>query len=128
VTFFFDRIIAVGIAIQLRAEGHHIIHLEERFPASTRDVDWIPVVGQEGWILVTTDRRIRSRKAEKKVLRASQITAFFCDEEFSRKHSASRAQWLRDRWPSIEEHAARAQQGEHFLISWNGRITKLRAL
>jgi hypothetical protein len=128
VTFFFDRLIALGIAIQLREEGRDIRHLREIFAPGTKDEEWIPEVGKAGWVLITADRRIRSRKLQKKALRASQITAFFCDEQLNGKHSHIREQWLRERWPSIEEQATRAQRGEHFLIAWNGRITKLPPL
>jgi hypothetical protein len=125
VTFFFDRIIAVGVVIQLRAEGRNLIHLEEMFPPSAKDVDWIAVVGREGWVLLTTDRRIRSRKVEKRALRRAQITTFFCNEGLSGKHAAGKVQWLRDHWDKIEERAATAQKGEHFSISENGQIKKM---
>ena len=33
-------------------------------PRGTLDLDWMPVVGRNGWIVLTRDRRIRTRPAE----------------------------------------------------------------
>jgi hypothetical protein len=33
-------------------------------PRGTADLEWMPVVGRNGWIVLTRDRRIRTRPAE----------------------------------------------------------------
>lgn len=33
-------------------------------PLGTADVDWMPVIGRNGFVVITRDRRIRSRPAE----------------------------------------------------------------
>ncbi len=38
--------------------------LAELLPLGIDDPDWIPVVGDNGWILITNDRRIRTRPVE----------------------------------------------------------------
>ncbi|WP_338890130.1 hypothetical protein [Rhodococcus sovatensis] len=42
--------------------GHPLI--ESIIPTGTLDVDWITEVGQRGWVLVTNDRRLRTRPDE----------------------------------------------------------------
>jgi hypothetical protein len=33
-------------------------------PRGTPDLEWMPIVGKNGWIVLTRDRRIRTRPAE----------------------------------------------------------------
>ena len=39
----------------LRALGVRVHTLSEKFPPGTADVDWLPIVGARGWILITKD-------------------------------------------------------------------------
>lgn len=60
---------ALGLGKLLRRLGRDDIvypgHEElPEVPLSTEDLDWLPVVGARGYIVLTRDRRIRSRPAE----------------------------------------------------------------
>jgi PIN like domain len=41
--------------------GHPLL---PEVPRGSEDLEWMPIVGQMGWIVLTRDRRIRSRPAE----------------------------------------------------------------
>jgi hypothetical protein len=127
VTFFFDRQMAFEIVLRLRAVGVSAIHLRDQFPRGAKDVEWIPVVGQNGWILITADHRILSHRLEKEALRDYHVTAFFCPKEFNNKQAHNRLEWLLEHWKAIEQYAAKAGPGEHFMISLRGKITKRTA-
>lgn len=44
--------------------GHPLVpHL----PVGILDVDWMPVVAHAGWVVITRDRRIRTRPAERRI-------------------------------------------------------------
>jgi hypothetical protein len=55
----------------------------ERPPCSVRagdkDVDWIPQVARAGWIIISRDRHIQHRPAERKALTAAQAKMFRLD-------------------------------------------------
>lgn len=38
--------------------------VEELLPRGTADGDWIPIVGDRGWVMITNDRRLRTRPHE----------------------------------------------------------------
>src|SRR4051812_29674531 len=38
--------------------------VEELLPRGIADTDWIPIVGDRGWVMTTNDRRLRTRPAE----------------------------------------------------------------
>jgi len=37
---------------------------QDHFSPGTPDTEWLPYIGQRGWILLTSDRRIRHRFSE----------------------------------------------------------------
>ena len=67
IRFFFDED-ALGIGqVMAAARGDCIYPGHPRSPVNvgTDDVDWIPAVAAEGWIVVARDNKIRSRPAER---------------------------------------------------------------
>ena len=55
-TFFFDNTFPRNLTKILALLGVDALHLQDSFPANTRDVDWIPEVGRPGWVVITGDR------------------------------------------------------------------------
>ena len=51
-------------------------HLQH-FPPGTRDEVWLQVVGKNGWVLLTTDKRIRYRAAEKMAVEMHSVRMFY---------------------------------------------------
>lgn len=45
-------------------------------PRATPDEDWLPIVGQAGWVVITRDRRIRSRPVERLRFEQHGVRAF----------------------------------------------------
>ena len=76
-TFFLDQ--GLGdkvIATALRDQGLTVALLKEHFPTNTPDEEWLPAVGQRGWLILTKDDRIRRRPVERQALQRSQARAF----------------------------------------------------
>ncbi|WP_433012489.1 hypothetical protein [Kribbella sp. CA-294648] len=58
---------AIGLAKILIRDHHRldvIYSAIEEIPRGTPDLTWMPIVGERGWIILTRDRRIRTRPAE----------------------------------------------------------------
>jgi PIN like domain len=61
---------AIGLAkVLLRSHSRDdIVHpghtLLPEIPRGCDDLDWMPIIGRMGWIVLTRDRRIRTRPAE----------------------------------------------------------------
>jgi hypothetical protein len=58
-------------------------HLDH-FAPGTADTLWLPVVADRGWILITTDARIRHNLLEKEAVRVNRVRMFY----FSRNNLA----------------------------------------
>lgn len=50
----------------MRYPGHEAV---PEIPLGTLDLDWMPLVGERGWIVLTRDRRIRTRPVELRTYR-----------------------------------------------------------
>lgn len=65
-------------SLQCLFPEHQIVALRERFPANTKDVDWMSVLDDEGgWAVLTAERRLKTRPHERLALDRSKIVFFF---------------------------------------------------
>jgi hypothetical protein len=62
-----DLLAKLGIRFE-----RHLVH----FPAGTLDEAWLPLVGSKGWILLTSDKRIRYNSLEKLALELHGVREF----------------------------------------------------
>lgn len=71
-TFFVDRSLGKGVGRILRGAGAIVELHDDHFPQNAPDRDWIPVVTNRGWIILTKDKNIRRPRGEREdVLLAS---------------------------------------------------------
>jgi predicted nuclease of predicted toxin-antitoxin system len=77
ITFFIDRCLgSKRIVTALRQTGVTVEVHEDHFPANAPDVDWLPEVGQRGWVVLTKDANIARRTLEKIAVARSGIRLF----------------------------------------------------
>jgi hypothetical protein len=56
-TFFIDRNLSGGSFVaHLRLNGIRVEELEAHFPETAEDVEWLRLVGNNGWVAVTQDQ------------------------------------------------------------------------
>jgi hypothetical protein len=125
VTFFFDNHHPPELVAMLRQRGGDAIHLRDLFSdRGLDDVLWIPEIAARGWVLVTGDHRLRSRRGEKPVFRQARLIAFFLEAGFTNKTRRVQIEWMLRQWPAITALAATAQPGDCFLVPQKGKIRK----
>lgn len=61
---------------RLQEEGLRVVLHDDEFAPGTLDVEWLTVVGQNGWIAITKDQRLRFRPLEKAALIAAGLRTF----------------------------------------------------
>jgi len=101
--FFVDHDLSPQLANGMTALGEDVVHLTEIFPDSAKDLEYLPRVGSEGWFLVTRDKRIRYRPAERAALKEYRVGAFFLGGK-SRSRCELIQQLVRN-WPRMKELA-----------------------
>jgi hypothetical protein len=76
-TFFVDRALGGKVIVgALRAAKYQAEAHDEHFDVNTPDADWLPVVGQKGWVLLTKDKAIRANELERRALLSNNVAAF----------------------------------------------------
>jgi hypothetical protein len=59
-------------------DEHQFVSLRDKFPANTKDVEWISALGAEGgWAALTAERKLKTRPHERLALDRSKIVFFF---------------------------------------------------
>jgi hypothetical protein len=126
VKFFFDNNLAPKIAKGLNgfvSPDHQVIHLKERFPSSTDDVDWMKQIAQEDdLIIVTADIRIGRNPQEIEAWKQAGHTIFFLKPGWTDMRFWDQALKFTKCFPSIIELARSAKRGSSFIVSASGKI------
>jgi hypothetical protein len=128
VTFFFDNHHPPELVELLRQRGVDALHLRDQFSdRGLDDIRWMPEIAARGWILITGDHRLRSRRSEKPVFRQAHLITFFLEAGFTNKTRRVQIEWLLRQWPAIAALAATAQPGDCFVVPQKGRIRQLES-
>ena len=73
---FIDRSIPRDIATALSSVRDDVEWLEPTFADDTPDEVWLAEVGQRGWLVVTRDKQIRRRRAERQSIVDNDVGCF----------------------------------------------------
>ena len=73
---FIDRSIPRGVAEAVRRMREDVIWLEDEFRHDVPDEEWLAVAGQRGWLVITHDRKIRTRPGERRVIMEHGVGCF----------------------------------------------------
>lgn len=66
--FFTDRDLGRELPGAVLAAGMVVESHADHFAHDTPDSDWIPIVSQRGWVILTRDRRMRYKPAEREAI------------------------------------------------------------
>ncbi len=124
-TFFFDNTFPPQIAKILAILGVDARHLQDDFAPDTPDINWIPEVGKGGWVVITGDRGISRKPAERKALEEANVIAVFMAKGFTSKPIFELVSLLIRWWPEIERSVRRVMPGTSLQIHANGKIEVL---
>lgn len=73
---FIDRSIPKSVAEALKAVRSDVSWFEDQFPHNTKDIDWLPVAGQNDWLVIVRDKKIRTRPGERRSLVDNNVGCF----------------------------------------------------
>jgi hypothetical protein len=97
-------------------EKHH-----NHFETGARDEDWLPIVGQRGWILLTSDTRIRYRYSELAQVIEHRVR-MFCFSSNNQAASAMAAT-LRSALPHMLQFLTQNEPPFFASIDKSGKVT-----
>lgn len=121
-TFFFDNNFAPSYVQAFKVLGEDVCHLRESFDPATPDEDWLPVIGQREWTLVTCDIRIARNPQQRVVLEKAGIVSFMCAAGVVKLKRWEQFTWLVRAWPNICKEAAKARNATTFRVTMNHKV------
>ena len=71
--FFTDRDLGKQFPAILQQAGLDVERHDDHFAENTRDEEWLEVIGQQGWIAITHDSRIRYKPNELAAVVANRV-------------------------------------------------------
>lgn len=75
-TYFLDHALPKRVATTLRNLGYTVERLQDHFSVDAQDVEWLPVVSQRDWIILTKDKNIGKRMIELEAVANSNARLF----------------------------------------------------
>jgi len=73
-TLYIDECLGRGIALRLQGEGHDAKPFDEF--AGRTDVEFLPIIGERQWVLVTKDKNVRRNQLEVSAILNAGVRAF----------------------------------------------------
>lgn len=126
--FFVDES-ALGVAKALEIARHDVVHPGHRLipdvPLGTLDPDWMPVVAQRGLVVISRDRRIRTKPAELEAFRAHGLRAFWIAGKRDLSTWDALVRLVR-RWHELEEVIRLRGPGPWFYSVTDERVREIR--
>lgn len=123
--FFFDNNLSPKLPQILQVLDVEAVHLRDRFAPDTKDVDWIPVAGSEGWVLVTADDHLRTRVAERRALEQNGVTTIFLPRRFLDRGLWKQAEYIVRYWPLFQSALEQLRTGSQVRATEHGKIERL---
>ena len=121
---FIDRSIPKGVADALKQVRDDIIWLEDRFSHNTREPTWLREAGENSWLVVTRDNKIRTRPGERAAIIQHKVGCF-C---FTQKQPITRWGYLKLFALSLDEMEGIFSRTERPFIYGIGRTGTVRPL
>lgn len=75
-TYFIDRALGKSVGQALQSLGVHIEFHHNHFTPDSPDTEWLPIVSQRGWIVLTKDENIGRNILELKQIALSKAKVF----------------------------------------------------
>jgi len=73
---FVDRSVPRGVANALKEVRGDVAWLEDLFPHDVKDEAWLKAAGENNWLVITRDRKIKTRPGERRAFIANNVGDF----------------------------------------------------
>lgn len=73
---FIGRSVPRGVAEAVKKMRDDVLWLEDRFSHDVPDTEWLAAAGDEGWLVITHDTRIRTRPGGRRAIMEHGVGCF----------------------------------------------------
>lgn len=105
--------------------GIEVFHLRDRFPASTKDIEWIKSLSEiNDCFVITKDRNIRRNPHELLAWKESNLKIVFLKKAWNNQSFWNQSWKFIKRWEDIKKKIERV---DSFLLPVSGKIEEIDA-
>ena len=121
---FIDRSIPRDVAEALKKVGDDVLWLEDEFPHDATEEVWLKEAGNRGWLVVSRDKKIRTRPGERQALLDATVGCFI----LTQKQSLTRWDYLKLLAATLDEMEGAFASTQRPFIYAVGRRGHLRRI
>jgi hypothetical protein len=89
--------------------------VDDMLPPGVLDTDWIPIVGDHGWVVITNDKHLRTRPVEAELAIAHKLKVVHLHGKVGGQTAWAQLTRIVARWPAIENQHGKAPEGPWWL-------------
>lgn len=89
--------------------------LDELLPQGMDDPDWIPAVGDRGWVVITNDRRLRTRPVEAQLAIDHRLKVIHLHGGVGSSSTWDQLTRIATRWEAVKQQVEREPEGPWWL-------------
>ena len=80
--------------------------VDELLPEGIADTEWIPIVGDHGWVVIMSDRRLRTRPREAELAIAHKLKVIHLHGDIGTRPAWDQLVRLTTRWEAVGRQSA----------------------
>ncbi len=84
-----DRSIPKPVADALKLVRKDVAWLEDLFDHRTKDEDWLKGAGEQGWLVILRDKKIRTRPRERQAISDHGVGCFILNQGETRPNGST---------------------------------------
>lgn len=120
-----DRCIgAKTVPDALRLAGANVLCHQDQFAPNAPDDEWLKEAGRKGWVVITKDKRIRTRESEKAAITQAKVLAFMIIS--ANVGGKELAEILLKALPAIRQLGLDGKRGQMYQIGRDSRPVRVR--
>jgi len=121
---FIDRSVPKGVAEAIKKVRSDVLWLEDRFNHDTDDEEWLAAAGDQDWLVIVRDKKVRTRPGEREKIMRHGVGCFILNQ----KQDPTRWEYLQlltKTMDEMEEKFAATRRPFIYTIDKNGVFRRI---
>jgi len=125
--YFIDENLSPRLLEGIEVDGIAIsfVPLRSVYPANTKDPEWIPEVGDKGWVVLSRDAKMAQFRVHRPALEEHKVTIVFLPKSLFNKTIIEQKAWISLTFHKIHNFVSALAEPSAIQVSSNGSCTIL---
>jgi predicted nuclease of predicted toxin-antitoxin system len=126
-TYFIDENLPPRLLEGLEVNGRAVpfVALRSLYPANTKDPDWIPDAGANGWVVLSRDAKMAQFRVHRAALEQHKVMIVFLPKSLFNKKAMEQKVWVSLNFSKIHAFVSALSQPSAVRVAANGTCAVL---